>query len=200
MTQVTIRFARTEDAADMAAIYAPNVAESAISFELSPPTATEMQTRVATVQAYAPWLLCEVEGKVSGYAYVSRHRDRAAYQWSLDAAVYVGAEHQRRGIGRALYTTLFGLARLHGYYAVHAGITLPNQASVGLHEALGFEQVGVYRAVGYKQGAWRDVGWWQLELRERCGEPALPLLPEQARAQRPREWAALFDAGQRLLR
>ena len=136
MTQGTLRLARGDDAAAFAAIYAPNVEGSTISFEVSAPTAAEMRERVATVQAYAPWLTCELAGStsdgtsggVAGYAYVSRHRERAAYQWSLDAAVYVRADQQRRGIARALYTTLFGLAKLHGYYAVHAGITLPNAA------------------------------------------------------------------------
>jgi phosphinothricin acetyltransferase len=189
-----------EDAAAIAAIYAPSVVESAISFEVAAPTASEMAERVASVLGYAPWLVCEVEGEVSGYAYASRHRERAAYQWCLDAAVYVSAAHQRAGIGRALYTTLFALAKLQGYYAVHAGVTLPNPASVGLHEALGFQRVGVYPKVGYKQGAWRDVGWWQLELRARRGDPALPLTPEEARARQPGEWAAHFDAGQRLVR
>jgi L-amino acid N-acyltransferase YncA len=208
MTEHTLRSARPDDAAAFCAIYAPSIVGSAISFEVTPPTAAEMSERVTAVQAYVPWLTCEVTGsagggvasRVGGYAYVSRHRERAAYQWSLDAAVYVSADQQRRGIARALYTTLFGLARLQGYYAVHAGISLPNPASVALHEALGFRPVGVYAAVGYKEGAWRDVGWWQLELQPRSGNPAPPLLPEQARTQSPAEWAACFEAGQRLLR
>lgn len=200
MTEGTLRFARAADAAAFAAIYAPNIVGSAISFEVKPPTAAEMRERVTAVQAYAPWLACELAGSVAGYAYVARHRERAAYQWSLDAAVYVSASQQRRGVARALYTALFGLAKLHGYYAVHAGITLPNPASVGLHEALGFRPIGRYPAVGYKEGAWRDVGWWQLELRPRSGIPSPPLLPDEARARSPAEWAACFEAGQRLLR
>jgi phosphinothricin acetyltransferase len=200
MTDPILRFARIEDAEEIAAIYAPSVIDSAISFEVTPPMAKDMQERMATIMAYAPWLVCEIEGKVEGYAYLSRHRERAAYQWSLDAAVYVSAERRRSGIGRALYTALFSLAKLQGYYAVHAGITLPNPASVALHEALGFEPVGVYAAVGYKHGAWRDVGWWQLTLRERHGEPAPPLLPEQARLASPDTWKRAMHEGQHLLR
>lgn len=199
MPEGTLRFAQAEDAAQIAAIYAPHVADSAVSFELTPPSPGEVLERIRAVQAYAPWLVCELSGRVAGYAYVSRHGERAAYRWSLDSALYVSAEHQRRGIGRALYTTLFGLARSQGYYAAHAAIALPNAASVAVHEALGFRPLGVFPGVGYKQGAWRDIGWWQLELRERRGAPAPPITPEQARAQRPAEWQASFDAGQQLL-
>jgi phosphinothricin acetyltransferase len=174
-----IRLATPADAAPVAAIYRPYVTDSATSFELEPPSPAEMAQRIASALAFAPWLVLEREGAVAGYAYASRHRDRAAYQWSVDAAVYVAAAHHHSGVGRALYTSLFALLRLQGFYAVHAGITLPNAASVGLHESLGFAPVGVYRAVGFKRGAWHDVGWWQLTLRERAGSPLPPrLLPE----------------------
>jgi len=134
---------------------------------------------MAAVLEYAPWLVCAdgrgPRGPVLGYAYASRHRDRAAYQWSVDVSVYVHETARRKGIGRALYTSLFALLHLQGFCAAHAGITLPNEASVGVHECLGFRPVGVYPSVGFKLGAWRDVGWWQLPLRERQGEPAPPL-------------------------
>jgi phosphinothricin acetyltransferase len=132
--------------------------------------------------------------EVVGYAYASKHHERAAYQWSLDVSAYIDDRYRRQGIGRALYTSLFALLRLQGYYAAHAGITLPNAGSVGLHEALGFRPVGVYRSVGYKLGAWHDVGWWQLTLRDRVGEPALPLSLADAR-RRP-EWGASLAAGE----
>jgi phosphinothricin acetyltransferase len=192
--------ARRADAAAIAGLYAPNVTNTAISFELDAPAAEDMEQRLARVQASAPWLVCEADGVVCGYAYASRHHERAAYQWSVDAAVYVAAGHHRGGVGRALYTTLLELLRLQHYYCVHAGITLPNAASVGLHESLGFRRIGVYPAVGYKRGAWHDVGWWQLELLERRGEP-LPLLsPERAARERADEWRAAFEIGERLLR
>src|SRR4029079_16629726 len=107
-------------------------------------------------------------------ACASKHRERAAYQWSVDVSVYIHERARRQGVGRALYTSLFALLRLQGFYSAHAGISLPNRASVGLHEALVFQPVGVYRSVGYKRGAWHDVGWWQLALRERTGTPDPP--------------------------
>lgn len=173
---LAIRFASADDAAAVAAIYAPSIIDSAISFEAEVPSTNEMRERIETTLERTPWLVCEHDGVVVGYAYASSHSERAAYRWSLNASVYIAASCRRQGVGRALYTSLFALARLAGYYAVHAGITLPNAPSVGIHEALGFERVGVYRSVGFKLGAWRDVGWWQLELRPREGIPA-PTIP-----------------------
>jgi phosphinothricin acetyltransferase len=169
-----IRVATAADAAGIAAIYAPVVAATAISFEVAPPGAAEMASRVEATLPFTPWLVFAEEGAVLAFAYASRHRERAAYQWSVDASVYVGEGSRRRGLGRALYTSLFAVLRMQGFHAAHAGITLPNPASVGLHESLGFRAVGVYRAVGFKLGAWHDVGWWQLVLRERSGVPAPP--------------------------
>ena len=176
----------------MAEIYRPIVAETAISFELEPPDAAEMERRRATALGYAPWLVFD-DGGVLGYAYASRHRERAAYQWCVDVSVYVGRKHRRRGIGHALYTSLFALLRLQGFYAAHAGVTLPNDASVSLHESLGFRRIGVYPAVGYKRGAWWDVGWWQLELRQRTGTPAPPRTVVEVRDDSG--WQAALQAG-----
>jgi L-amino acid N-acyltransferase YncA len=106
----------------------------------------------------------EEDGEVAGYAYASQHNSRAAYRWAVDVAVYVDPSRRRRGAGRRLYGALLEELRERGYRIACAGITLPNDASVGLHEALGFEPVGIYRRVGWKAGAWHDVGWWQLEL------------------------------------
>jgi phosphinothricin acetyltransferase len=190
-----IRLATAADAAPVAAIYRPYVTDSAISFELEPPSADEMGRRIASTLAFAPWLVLERDAAIAGYAYATRHRDRAAYQWSVDASVYVAEGRHRAGIGRALYTSLFALLRLQGFCAAHAGITLPNAASVGLHESFGFQPVGVYRAVGFKRGAWHDVGWWQLNLRERARDPAPPrLLPE---ALRDPAWEEAVTAGGR---
>ena len=169
----TIRLATDDDAAALARIYAPNIVDSVISFEATPPDAAEMAARVRGVQTVAPWLVCEA-GDVCGYAYASRHRERAAYRWAIDVSVYVDRRHHRRGIGRALYTSLIALVRLQGFHRAHAGITVPNAPSIALHESFGFAPVGVYPAVGYKLGAWRDVGWWQLALRAPDGEPAEP--------------------------
>jgi phosphinothricin acetyltransferase len=187
-----IRLANGDDARDVATIYRPYVTESAISFEDEPPTADAMADRMAST--VGPWLVLERDGCVVGYAYGSKHRDRAAYLWSVDVSVYVDAARHRAGIGRALYTSLFALLRLQGFYAAHAGITLPNAASVGLHESLGFRPVGVYTKVGYKRGAWHDVGWWQLPLRERHGEPPSPRPLEELR--RDPAWGVALRAGE----
>ena len=163
----TIRVARPEDAEVILTIYAPIVRETAISFEVEPPPRGEMHERIATTLRQLPWLVCERRGEVLGYVYASPHRARTAYQWSVDVSVYIHAQARRTGMGRALYHAFFELLILQGFYQCYAGITLPNPASVGLHEALGFQPVGVYQAVGYKLGAWHDVGWWQRALQPR---------------------------------
>lgn len=168
------------DAAACAAIYAPYVLHTPATFEDVPPDAGEMAERIRRVQATHPWLVAEEDGRVAGYAYASRHRERAAYRWACDVAVYVDAAHQRRGLGRRLYEALFERLRAQGFHVAVAGITLPNDASVGLHEAFGFELVGVYPAIGWKAGAWRDVGWWQLRLLPAGGPPSEPFPPSAA--------------------
>ena len=167
------------DAAACAAIYAPYVDETAITFEERAPSAAETAERIRRVTTTHPWLVAEVDGQVAGFAYGSRHRERAAYRWAADVAVYVAASQHGRGIGRALYGELLSLLRDQRLQVACAGITLPNAASVGLHEALGFEPVGVYRRIGFKAGRWRDVGWWQLQLSSDPGPPAEPLPPAQ---------------------
>ncbi len=155
------------DAAACAAIYAPSVTDSVASLEERAPEPAEFSGRIRAIQRIHPWLVAEIDDAVAGYAYASRHRERASYRWSADVTVYVSDAHHRRGIGRALYETLFGLVAGQGIYEVCAGITLPNAASVGLHESLGFRPVGVYRDIAYKFGGWRSVGWWQKTLRDR---------------------------------
>jgi L-amino acid N-acyltransferase YncA len=152
------------DAGACAAIYAPYVRDTPISLEERAPTEQEIAHRIETTRQTHPWLVGEDETHVVGYAYATRHRERACYRWAADVAVYVAPERQRGGIGRALYQALFGLLTQQGFRMACAGITLPNDPSVGLHEALGFKPVGVYRNIGWKHGAWHDVGWWQLEL------------------------------------
>jgi L-amino acid N-acyltransferase YncA len=178
----TIRMATLDDAAAVAEIYGAEVAETAISFELRPPTAEEMRARIAKVLGFTPWLVCVEGGQVTGYAYASPHHERAAYRWSIDVSVYVRRGVRRAGIGQALYRSLLALLRLQGFCAAHAGITLPNPPSVGLHEALGFRPVAAFPRVGWKHGAWHDVGYWQLELRGRQGPPPELLSMEALRA------------------
>ena len=157
---LAVRPAGPQDAAACAAIYAPFVVDTCISFELEAPDEAEMARRIAKYSSRHAWLVAEVDGAVAGYAYGSPHRERAAYASSCDVAVYVDPPFARRGIGRALYATLLPLLA-EKHHAAFAGIALPSEASIGLHQAMGFTPVGVYREVGWKMGAWRDVGWWQ---------------------------------------
>ena len=162
------------DAAACAAIYAPFVAETAVSFEEVAPDAAAMAQRIAATQQTYPWLVARAEQATLGYAYATAHRARPAYRWAAEVSVYVAAEHRGRGFGRAMYAALLGLLARQGIHTACAGITLPNPASVDLHEAVGFTPVGVYREIGFKAGAWYDVGWWQCRLREADAHPAPP--------------------------
>jgi len=171
-----IRLATLTDAPQICAIYRPYVEDTFISFETEAPTEAEMAERMRKVTARLPWLICEEAGRILGYAYASRHHERAAYQWSVDVSVYLQRDQHRRGLGRALYTGLFELLVLQGYYTAYAGITLPNAASVGLHESFGFEPVGIYRNAGFKFGSWHDVGWWQKPLRPYAAPIAAPTI------------------------
>ena len=167
----------SRDAAACATIYGPYVAHSATSFEDDPPDGAEMARRIAGAQGAHPWLVAEGDGAVTGFAYGSAHRARSAYRWAADVSVYIDAAHHRQGVGRALYVALLERLRDQGLLIACAGITVPNPASVALHESLGFELVGIYQRIGYKQGAWRDVGWWQLALGDQTGPPAEPRPP-----------------------
>jgi phosphinothricin acetyltransferase len=167
------------DAPACAEIYAPFVRESAVSFEATAPDAQEMAQRIERIGATHPWLVAERDGQVAGFAYGCPHRERAAYRWAAEVSVYVHPAHHRSGVGRRLYEALFAALRRQGFQIACAGITLPNDASVRLHEALGFEPIGVYREIGYKAGAWHDVGWWQLRLIPAGGAPAEPRTPSR---------------------
>jgi L-amino acid N-acyltransferase YncA len=193
-----IRLATERDAEEIAAIYAPNVTDTIISFESEPPTADEMRLRIEGTLKRYPWLVCERRGRVLGYTYAGAHGSRAAYRWSVDVSVYVHEEARRTGMGRALYTSLFAALDLQGFYNAYAGATLPNPASVGLHESVGFRPLGVYRGVGCKLGVWHDVGWWHLPLRERVADPDPPAdLPSVLGSE---GWDAALASGLPLLR
>lgn len=166
-----LRPAGEDDAAAVAAVYAPYVSDSVVSFEDVPPDAAEIRRRML-VAPRLPWLVAIDEGVV-GFAYAAPHRTRAAYRWSVDVSVYLHASARGRGIGRALYGELFPLLSELGYVSAFAGIALPNPASIALHESFGFVPVGTYRDVGFKHGRWHDVGWWQRGLGE------LPDVPEE---------------------
>ncbi|MEE6175098.1 arsinothricin resistance N-acetyltransferase ArsN1 family B [Mycobacterium sp. 050134] len=172
--------ATPEDAEAVAGIYLPYVRDTAVSFETEPPDAAEMRSRLAGTLVRLPWLVASDGGRVAGYAYAGPHGARDAYRWSADVSLYLDRSVHRRGYGRRLYAALFELLAAQGYVNAYAAIVLPNPASVGLHEAAGFTSVGFFPGVGFKQGAWRDIGWWHLRLRA----PSRP--PEE-----PRPWREL---------
>jgi L-amino acid N-acyltransferase YncA len=159
-----IRDAVPGDAGACAAVYAPYVRDTAISFETDPPTAEQMAGRIADAQRGHAWLVLEVDGAVVGYAYGGPFMARAAYAWAAAVSVYLARGRRRTGGGRALYEALFDRLAARGHRVLLAGIALPNEASEGLHRALGFEPVGTYRRVGWKHGRWHDVAWYQRPL------------------------------------
>jgi L-amino acid N-acyltransferase YncA len=167
-----IRPATLEDAGAIAAIYAHYVRDSVITFEVDVPTVEEMAGRMAALMPAYPYLVAERDGAVVGYAYAAKLYERAAYRWATEATVYVATGHHRQGIGRALYRDLIERLKAQGFQAVLGKITLPNPASTELHEAFGFALCGVLPRVGYKHGAWYDVGIYQLELGDRPVVPA----------------------------
>ncbi|MCY4464783.1 MAG: GNAT family N-acetyltransferase [Chloroflexi bacterium] len=188
-----IRLATQTDAAAIRDIYAPIVQNTHISFEQVVPTADEIAARVQNTLAQYPWLVCELDARLAGYAYASAFRSRPAYQWTIETTVYVHGDFQRRGIARALYTSLLALLRAQGFVTAVGVIALPNPASIRAHEAVGFYKIGVFRNVGHKAGEWRDTGWWQLDMRPAPAAPEPPL-PLSALAQEAR-FSSLLAAG-----
>lgn len=170
-----IRLATAADAPAVHAIYAPIVRDTVISFEIEPPDAAEIARRIEYTLPAFPWLVMERGGEFAGYAYASRHRERRAYQWSVDVSCYVNERFRGRGVGGALYRKLLAILNRQGFFNAYAGITLPNDASVRLHESVGFRPIGVYRNVGYKLGAWHPVGWWGREIAPPRADPPEPV-------------------------
>ncbi|HXF80030.1 MAG TPA: arsinothricin resistance N-acetyltransferase ArsN1 family B [Usitatibacter sp.] len=169
-----IRLATSRDAPGVHAIYAPIVRDTFISFELEAPPVAEIERRIAATLGKYPWLVFEDGGSVAGYAYAGEHRERAAYQWSTDVSCYVHERARRRGIGARLYRALFRLLARQGFTNAFAGIALPNDASVGMHEAVGFVALGRYRDVGFKRGEWHDTVWMQRKLADPASPPEPP--------------------------
>jgi L-amino acid N-acyltransferase YncA len=159
-----VRGASERDAEACAAIYAPYVTDTAISFESEPPSAAEMAERIASASRTHAWLVLEDGGRVVGYAYGGPFHRRAAYRWACEVSVYLELGRRRTGGGRALYEALLARLTERGFRMALAGMTLPNDASVGFHRAMGFEPVGTYRRIGFKHGAWHDVAWTQRAL------------------------------------
>jgi L-amino acid N-acyltransferase YncA len=191
----SIRMAQIGDAAAIAAIYAPFVCNTSVSFEMTPPSSEEMAERMRKTLAIAPYLVSEDAAGITGYAYAGQWRTRAAYQWTTEVSVYLDPRAHGRGIGTKLYGVLLDLLRVQGYRMALGGVTLPNAASVALHEKLGFDRISTYRAVGHKFGAWHDVGWWQLDLGDIGNEPQPPRTPTRA-ALDPR-WNEILERAKR---
>jgi phosphinothricin acetyltransferase len=169
-----VRAASEADAAACAAIYAPYVIDTAATFELQPPSTDEMAERIAAAARTHAWLVLEDQARVVGYAYGGRFHPRAAYRWACEVSVYIELGRRRTGAGRALYEALLPRLAERGFRVAAAGMTLPNDASVGLHRALGFEPVGTYRNIGFKHGSWHDVAWMQCTLAATDQSPAEP--------------------------
>ena len=186
-----VRLATRGDGAACAAIYAPYVTDTAISFELVPPDAAEMAARIARTMERTPWVVVEADGVVRAYAYGTRHRERAAYDWTVETTVYVDRERTRGGLGRIAMSAVLAILRLQGAHLAVAGITPPNEGSIGLHQALGFERVGTFEGIGWKFGRWHGVEWFALELGPRDEAPG-PLVPVPRLAGTPELEAALI--------
>jgi L-amino acid N-acyltransferase YncA len=168
-----LRLATADDAAVLADIYAPYVRETTISFELEPPSADEMASRVAAIGEFHPYLVLELDGRVRAYAYASRWRTRPAYDWIAETSIYVARESVGRRLGEPLYRALLDLLALQGFWWAFGGIALPNAESQRFHARLGFEWLGCFPAVGSKFGRWCDLEFWRYRLApaDTGGEP-----------------------------
>lgn len=172
---MTIRDARRSDVPAMLAIYAPFVEHTAVSFEYDVPTEAEFARRLEEHQAAFPWLVCEENGRVMGYAYAGRAFERAAYGWNAEISCYLAPELRGRGVGRRLYARIEEILTRLGYYKLFAVVTSANAPSVAFHRALGFRDAACFRIVGYKQGGWYDVLWLEKTL---CDRPEPQCLPQ----------------------
>ena len=170
-----VRDATAQDAAACATVYAPYVTDTVVSFETEPPTPAEMAARIAAAQRAHAWLVLEADGRVVGYAYAGPYKARPAYRWSCEVSVYLERGRRRSGGGRALYAALFDRLAERGFRTAVAGMTLPNEASEGLHRAMGFEPIGTYRRIGWKHGAWHDVAWTQRPIGAADGAATEPV-------------------------
>lgn len=174
MNNYNIRLISIDDAEAVLAIYAPYIQNTNISFEYEVPTLMEFKQRVERIIKEYPWLVCEHENKIVGYAYGGQHRARTAYKWSVESAIYIAEDFCGKGAGKLLYTKLFEQLRQQGFVNVFAGMTLPNEKSERLHRACGFKDIGVFKHIGYKNNEWHDVRWMQLDLGEHKDEMELP--------------------------
>ncbi len=165
-----------DDAADILEIYRPFVTGTVVTFEELVPTVEEFRQRIKTVLEEAPYLVCEIDGVIVGYAYASAYRTRASYRWNREVTVYINPDFQGMNIGTALYTALIAMLRMQHYGNLLAVVTLPNEGSARLHERMGFKACAVFNQVGYKMNKWHQVGWWELALADPDEKPLEPVL------------------------
>jgi phosphinothricin acetyltransferase len=188
-----IEVAGQNDAEEILNIYKPYITGTSLTFETEVPSLKEFGERIINYNQYWPWLIARIDGQVAGYAYGSKYRERAGYQWCVECSIYIHDNFLRSGLGARLYNSLFDLLKLQGYRNVYAVINLPNDRSVQFHEKLGFEWFASYKNVGYKLGNWKTVGWWQLIINEYNDEPSPPvkfsLLDKEAVAQVLKKWS-----------
>lgn len=170
----TLRLATVEDAPQILEIYTPYVRDTEISFEEEVPSREEFQARIGAVTAVYPYVVCENRGKICGFAYATRHRERVAYRFNVETSIYIAPECHGLHMGKALYLALFQLLRELGYYNAYAGIALHNPKSEGLHKSVGFSSMGIAHATGYKHGRWLDVVWLEKELQPHAAPPEEP--------------------------
>lgn len=170
-----IRIASPQDSAALLEIYSPFIRNTSITFETEVPSTDDFGNRIQIYLLNYPWLVYESEGKIAGYAYASRHRERTAYQWSVETSVYISDQFTQKGVASALYKKIFAILSLQGFRNAYAVINLPNDRSVAFHEKMGFSYFATYEKVGYKLGRWKNVGWWQLNLNDYTDEPAAPI-------------------------
>lgn len=197
LAQVVLRVAEAHDVPAMLAIYTPYVLETTISSEYTPPSREELAARLDGYSQSLPWLVCEYGGQVVGYGYACPHRTRAGYQWSVETSIYVASAYHRCGIARAIYTALFALLTMQGYYNIFVGITAPNQNSIKFHTAMGFTISGSYQQSMYKFGQWRDVLWMGKSLRAHDSVPQ-PTIPFPKLAHSPLTLRILRTAQQQI--
>lgn len=170
-----IRLAQKEDVQQMLNIYAPFILNSGITQETEIPSTEDFAGRISSTLAERPWLVCEINNEIAGYAYAGKHRERKGYQWCTESSVYVNPQFYRYGVANVLYTALFEILKLQGYVNVYAVITLPNERSVAFHENFGFRYLTTYKKIGFKLGQWHDIGWWELQVNPSMQNPADPV-------------------------
>lgn len=170
-----IRLANKKDASAILDIYNPYIENTSFTFETEVPLLADFQKRIEDYLENWPWLVCEDQGKIAGYAYGAKYRERKGYQWCVESSIYIHDDYLKRGIGKALYEALLEILKQQGYRNVYAVINLPNERSVKFHESCGFTFFALYPKVGYKLGNWKNVGWWQVNLNEYNMEPDPPV-------------------------